>query len=112
MAEESALDRPSRVMLIGLLVPETTLSSPEPVPPSEVKATSLAVTTDCGRTAIGEVTFLFAPCQVSEPMANLPRAAFWFSKETLKVFFSPAVPKVRIDGVTVTLTPGTSVLAR
>ena len=85
--------------------------SPEPVPPSEVKATSWEATTDCGRTAIGEVTVLLAPCQVSEPVANLPRAAFWFSKETLNVRFSPAALKFSTDGVTVTLTPGTLTLA-
>ena len=96
---------------MGESVPERSLMSPEPVPPSEVKATSLAATMDCGRTAIGEETFLLAPCQVNAPIANWPRGAPWFSKETLKVRFSPAELKFSTAGVTLTFTPGTSTVA-
>src|SRR5919205_1624322 len=106
-ADESALDRPSSVTLVGELEPETMLMFPEPLPPCDVKAMFFGATTDCGRTEIGDVTVLLAPCQVREPMANCASFALWFSNATLNVRFSPAAPKVRTDGVTVTFTPGT-----
>src|SRR6476661_1979875 len=112
MAEESALDSPSSVTFVGELEPETMLMFPAPLPAAEVNARFLGATTDCGRTAIGDTAFLLAPCQVSEPVAKLPSFALWFSKDTLNVRFSPAAPNCRIDGVTVTFTPGTLALAR
>src|SRR5215218_7088950 len=61
MAEESAFDRPSSVTLVGEFEPETMLMFPEPSAPWEVNEMFLGATTDCGRTAIGDVTVLPAP---------------------------------------------------
>ena len=53
-----------------------------------------------------------APVQVRKPVAVRPKAASFRLKVTVKDLVWPAALKFRIEGLTLTLTPGTVALAR
>ena len=82
------------------------------LPDAPLPVTSAGASAPCGVTAIGLRTVAPPPVGVRLPVEDTPEAAVSWVKVTLNCLVSPAAPKLRIDSLTVALTPGTLIVAR